>query len=236
MNLTIKSKARLLIEIIIVLGVMSGAKAIAEQVEIIPSGYTGTIGIWLGILVATFFLKRRNISWFDLGLRLPKGKKQWFKQIGFGFLAIASIFLVTIITLFILQPLFGLEQAADASHKFSFFLGKPIVFTLYLIVGIGFGAGLGEELLIRGFLLNQLKNIFGNEIISWTLALITQAVIFGFMHSYHGSMGMVNTGLIAFSFGLIYLVAKRKLFPLIFAHIVFDVLTMVAYYLSDGIV
>ena len=68
------------------------------------------------------------------------------------------------------------------------------------------------------------------------MALITQAVIFGFMHSYHGSMGVVNTGLIAFSFGLIYLLAKRKLFPLIFAHIVFDVLTMVALYVSDGMV
>ena len=236
MNITIKSKAIVLIEIIIVLGIMSGAKAIAENTQFIPSGYTGTIGIWLGILTATFFLKRRKISWFDLGLQLPKEKKQWLKHIGLGFIAIASIFLVTIITIYVLQPLFGLTQATDASDKFSFFLGKPIVFIIYLIIGIGFGAGLGEELLIRGFLLNQLKSIFGNQKISWVLALITQAVIFGFMHSYHGSMGIVNTGLIAFSFGLIYLLAKRKLFPLIFAHIVFDVLTMVALYVSDGMV
>ena len=236
MKITIKSKAKVLFEIVCVLGLMSGAKAFAEYTEIIPSGYTGTIGIWSGILLATFFLKKRNISWNDLGLSLPKGKKQWLKQVGLGFLAIGSIFLVTIITLYVLQPSFGLTQAADASNKFSFFLGKPIVFMVYLVVGIGFGAGLGEELLIRGFLLNQLKNIFGDQKISWVLALLTQAIIFGFMHSYHGSMGMVNTGLIAFSFGLIYLVAKRKLFPLIFAHIVFDVLTMVALYVSDGVV
>lgn len=236
MSLKIKSKATLIIEAIIVLGLMSGTKAICEQIQLIPSGYTGSIGIWVGILAATYFLKKRNINWSELGLRLPKGRKQWLKQIGIGFLAIASIFLVTIITLYVLKPLLGLEQAADASNKFSFFLGKPLVFLVYLVIGIGFGAGLGEELLIRGFLLNQLKSIFGNSKISWGLALITQAVIFGYMHSYHGSMGMVNTGLIAFSFGLIYLLAKRKLFPLIFAHALFDILTMAAFYFSDGVV
>ena len=234
MNQIIKSKAVLLIEIIIVLGVMSGTKAICDQIQIIPSGYTGSIGIWAGILVATFFLKRRNINWSDIGLRLPKGRKQWLNQLGMGLLALGSIFLITFITLFVLKPLFGLEQAADATDKFSFFLGKPVVLIVYIVIGIGLGAGLGEELLIRGFLLNQLKILFGNSKISWALALIFQAIIFGFMHSYHGSMGMVITGLIALSFGIFYLVAKRKLFPLIFAHAVFDTLTMVGFYFSEG--
>jgi len=66
------------------------------------------------------------------------------------------------------------------------------------------------------------------------LALIIQAVIFGFMHSYQGSRGMVITGLIALSFGIFYLAAKRKLFPVIFAHAAFDTLTMVGFYLSES--
>ena len=56
----VKLKAKLLLETLIVLGVMSGTKTICEQFQFIPSGSTGTIGIWLGILVATFFLKKRN--------------------------------------------------------------------------------------------------------------------------------------------------------------------------------
>ncbi len=230
----IKSKTKLLIEIIIVLGVMSGTKAICDQFQIIPSGYTGSIGIWAGILVATFFLRKRNINWSDIGLHLPKGRKQWLNQLGIGLLAIGSIFLITFITLYVLKPLFGLEQAVDATDKFSFFLGKPVVLILYIVIGIWFGAGLGEELLMRGFLLNQLKKMIGNSKIGWTLALIIQAVIFGLMHSYHGSMGMVITGLIALSFGIFYLAAKRKLFPIIFAHAVFDTLTMVGFYLSES--
>ena len=126
------------------------------------------------------------------------------------------------------------EKAADAADKFNFFLGKPLILLVYLIVGIWFGAGLGEELLIRGFLLNHLKNLFGSNKSSWIIALILQAVIFGFMHSYQGSMGILITGLIGLSFGIFYLANKRKLFPVIFAHALFDTLTMVGYYLAES--
>ena len=228
---TIKTKAKLLIEIIIVLGVMSGTKAILDQFQIIGSG---SIGIWTGILVATFFFNKRNIKWSDIGLRLPKGRKQWLKQLGIGLLAIGSILLITFITLFVLEPFFGLEKAADATDKFSFFLGKPVVLIVYIVVGIWFGAGLGEELMMRGFVLNHLKKLIGDSKISWALALIIQAIIFGFMHSYQGSRGMVITGLIALSFGIFYLAAKRKLFPVIFAHAAFDTLTMVGFYLAES--
>ena len=132
----IKSKTKLLFEIIIVLGTMAGTKAVLDQLQIIPAALNGSIGIWLGILVATFFFRKRNIKWSDIGLRLPKGRKQWLKQLGIGVLAIASILLITAVTLFVLKPLFGLEQAADATDKFSFFLGKPLVLIGYLVVGI----------------------------------------------------------------------------------------------------
>jgi len=53
------------------------------------------------------------------------------------------------------------------------------------------------------------------------------------MHSYQGTMGIVITGLIALCFGSFYLLAKRGLFPLIFAHAVFDTLTMVGLYVTE---
>jgi len=161
---SIKSKTKLLIEIIIVLGIMSGIKAILDQFQIIGSG---SIGIWIGILIATFFFNKRNIKWSDIGLRLPKGRKQWLTQIGIGFLAIGSILLITFITLYVLEPFFGLEKTADATNKFSFFLGKPVVLILYIVIGIWFGAGLGEELMMRGFVLNHLKKLIGDSKISW---------------------------------------------------------------------
>jgi len=228
---SIKRQGNLILEILLVLGIMAGVKAIADYFGIIASG---TIGIWIAILVATFLLKRRSISWKDLGAVLPKGRQQWLKQIGLGILAIASIFLITMLVLYVLKPVFGLEKATDAADKFRFFIDKPVVLIVYIIFGIWFGAGLGEELLIRGFLLNHIQKVIRNGKASWVVALLTQAVIFGFMHSYQGSMGIVITGLIALSFGSFYLLAKRKLFPVVFAHAVFDTLTMVGLYLAES--
>lgn len=230
-NQNIKIQRNLLLEILLVLGIMAGVKAIADHFDIIASG---TIGIWTAIIVATLLLKKRNISWKDLGAVLPKGKKEWLKQIGLGIFAIASIFLITILVLYVLKPAFGLEKAADAADKFSFFLGKPLVLVIYIVIGIWLGAGLGEELLIRGFLLNHIKKVVGTGKASWLVALLTQAIIFGFMHSYQGTMGIVITTLIALSFGSFYLIAKRKLFPVVFAHAVFDTLTMVGLYLAES--
>ena len=227
----IQQKAGILLEIIFVLAIMHGTKMLAQYVHL-PS--PGTFGIWVGILAATFIFKRRSITWKSIGLQLPKGHKDWLTQIGIGILAILSIVLITILTLYVFKPAFGLEKAADAADKFNFFLGKPLILLVYLIVGIWFGAGLGEELLIRGFLLNHLKNLFGSNKSSWIIALILQAVIFGFMHSYQGSMGILITGLIGLSFGIFYLANKRKLFPVIFAHALFDTLTMVGYYLAES--
>lgn len=231
LNQSIKKQVNLILEILLVLVIMAGVKAIADYFGLIASG---TIGIWTAICVATFLLKKRSISWKDLGAVFPKGRQQWLQQIGLGILAIASIFLITMLVLYVLKPAFGLEKAADAADKFRFFIDKPIVLIAYIIIGIWFGAGLGEELLIRGFLLNHLQKVIGEGKASWFLALLTQAIIFGFMHSYQGSMGIVITGLIALSFGSFYLLAKRKLFPVVFAHAVFDTLTMVGLYLAES--
>jgi len=103
---------------LLVLGIMTGVKAIGDHLGIMASG---TIGIWTAILVATFLLKRRSISWKVFGTVFPKGRQQWLLQIGLGILAIVSIFLTTMLVLYVLKPAFGLEKAADAADKFRFF-------------------------------------------------------------------------------------------------------------------
>lgn len=106
-NQSIKRQGNLILEILLVLGIMAGVKAIGDHFDIIASG---TIGIWIAIFAATFLLKQRSISWKDLGAVFPKGRKQWLQHIGLGILAIASIFLITMLVLYVLKPAFGLEK------------------------------------------------------------------------------------------------------------------------------
>jgi len=225
---------RILIEIAIVLGVKEGVKWVANYFEILGAG---SIGVWSGILIATLFMKKRKIRWRDLGLSLPKGKREWIFDGKLVLLAVVmTIVLPVLIMDFIIDPIFGLEETSFAADKFGFILGRPLVFISYL-VGIGwFGAALGEELLYRGFYLNRLADFFGKSKLGWSVALIIQAIIFGLAHSYQGLSGILATSIIALSSGVIYLIAKRRLFPLIVAHAIIDTIGLTAFYINNGVI
>ena len=51
----------LVIEIVAVLAIMSAAKWIADSFQIIGAG---SIAIWVGIIIAIFFMKRRGLNLF----------------------------------------------------------------------------------------------------------------------------------------------------------------------------
>ena len=220
----------ILIEIAIVFGVKEGVKWVANYFEIIGAG---SIGVWSGILVATLFMKRRKIRWRDLGLSLPKGKREWIINGGLVLLAVVmSIVLPAFVMNLIIDPIFGVEETSFAADRFGFILGRPLVFISYL-VGVGwFGAALGEELFYRGFILNRASDFFGKSKLGWSVALIIQAAIFGLAHSYQGLSGIIATSIIALSSGVIYLVAKRRLFPLIVAHAIIDTLGLTMFYIN----
>lgn len=222
---------RILVEIATVFAVMLSVKWVADLLEITGAG---SIGIWSGIITATLLMRRREATWRELGLKLPEGLRDWAKTIGW---TVAAVVTVAVLMGFILAPIvdkLGLETPADAADRFAFFLGNPALFIGYLVSVVWFGAALGEELLMRGFLLNRLADLFGQGRIGWSAALIVHAVIFGAMHAYQGLPGMVTTGIVALIFGGIYLISNRRLLPVILAHGIINTVSLTAYYLSDG--
>jgi len=64
------SKPGILLEIAIVLTVMLILKDLADRINLIGAG---SLAMWCGIAVATFFMKKENKSWKGLGLGLPSG-------------------------------------------------------------------------------------------------------------------------------------------------------------------
>jgi len=222
---------QILVQLVLVFAVMLSVKWMADQLEFIGAG---SIAIWCAIITATLFMKRDGLTWRGFGLSLPKGRGQWLRQIGWGLLAMVAVFLLMGL---VLAPLFGalgFETPADANDRFTFFLGKPVQFIGFLIVVIWFGAALGEEMLMRGFVLNHLATFLGESKIAWTAALIIHATIFGVMHAYQGVPGMIGTGLIGFVLGVFYLVGKRKLFPVVLAHGLINTSGLLGFYFTDG--
>ena len=54
----------------------------------------------------------------------------------------------------------------------------------------GLAHGLGEELLMRGFVLNRLADVFGRSRMGWSVAVLIHAMFFGLLHVYQGVPGV----------------------------------------------
>ncbi len=218
-------------EIAIVFAVILAVKEFADNVRLTGAG---SVAIWCGIVVATLFMKLDGITWRSLGLVLPTGFREWASTLGLALLAAVS---VIVFMIFVLGPVtiyFDWVTPTEATDRWAFFLGKPHLFLAYLVFVVWIGAALGEELLMRGFVLNRLADLFGQSRLAWILATIVHAVIFGLLHIYQGIPGMVGTGAVALIFAGIYLIGKRRLLPVIIGHGIVNTISLTAYYLSDG--
>jgi len=69
--------------------------------------------------------------------------------------------------------------------------------------------------------------LFSKTTIATILAVILQALIFGFRHSYDLSDRSIRVGLIGLIMGIAYVKFGRNLWPLIIAHCVLNTMSMV---------
>jgi len=228
---TTKFDLKILAQLGVVFAVMLTVKWFADQQGVIGAG---GIAMWCAIITATVLMKRDGIKWADFGLSLPRGRGEWLRTVGVALLAVVAVILFMALVLSPVVEALGLEMSEDATDRFAFFLGKPLVFAAYLVVVVWFGAAMGEELLMRGFVLNRLGDFFGRGVVGWAIAVMIHSVIFGSLHAYQGPAGILATGMVAMIFGTVYLLFKRRLVPLILAHGLINTISLTGYYLTDG--
>lgn len=84
-----------------------------------------------------------------------------------------------------------------------------------------------EELLDRGFLINWFEQIFSKISFATAIAVLLQAMIFGFRHSYDLSERSITVGLIGLVMGIAYVKFGRNLWPLIIAHCILNTMSMI---------
>jgi membrane protease YdiL (CAAX protease family) len=99
------------------------------------------------------------------------------------------------------------EQLRKATSGFSRLL--PLTSAERTVwVPLSFTAGMCEEFLYRGWLLQLLGAAFGSV---W-IGLILSSIVFGFAHSYQGRKGIIGTGVMGIIFGGVF-VLSRSLLP-----------------------
>lgn len=177
------------------------------------------------LILATFLLKVRGITWQEIGLRKPDSFKK-------ALLATIFIFSFTIISILIFQMLkdsLSLNISPDQSHQqaASKFGDMSDNWGLFLII-IPFIwlQSMLEELLDRGFLINWFEKALSSTWFATVFAVIVQALIFGFRHSYDLSERSITVALIGLAMGIGYVCFGRNLWPLIIAHCILNTMSM----------
>ena len=149
-----------------------------------------------------------------------------FRRVGFGIaihpLRAIGLGLAGVAVLqasgWLLEPvwewLFGADRDLD---RFSD-LGGSAAATAKLLVFSWVFAAFGEEVAFRIVLMRAVAWLLGDTRPAIAIALIVQAVVFGLVHSYQGTTGIVSSAVNGLVFGALVLAGRGSIWPAALAH------------------
>ena len=213
-----------LIDLIIYLSVMF----LVREIYISKIGFLANGLFWsfTTLIVATWRMRVRKVTWKELGLRKLKS---FGKTLGVSIIILAAV-MVSMIAFEIIKDNLPFSIAPDTSSenapsKFGDLKGNWLLFVS--IMPMVLIESFLEELLDRGFLMNWIERLFSKTSFATIIAVVLQAAIFGFRHSYDFSTRSITAGIIGLFMGIAYVKFGRNLWPLIIAHCLLNTISMI---------
>ena len=176
------------------------------------------IGKLFLIAIGWGLIRLRGERLADVGLKPPKS---WWQTFLIGIVYAAVVF----------AAIYFSEKAGfrrDLS-RFKDVQGN-LNLTIYGVCYAFIGAGLYEEFMFRGFLMQGLAMCFGASRGAWMVACLIQGALFGAAHAYQNPLGIAITGTLGVLMGVIVLVSGRNLWLVIIGHGVYDAGRFVLFY------
>jgi membrane protease YdiL (CAAX protease family) len=176
------------------------------------------IGKLFLIAIGWGLIRLRGERLADVGLKRPKS---WWQTFLIGIVYAAVVF----------AAIYFSEKAGfrrDLS-RFKDVQGN-LNLTIYGVCYAFIGAGLYEEFMFRGFLMQGLAMCFGASRGAWMVACLIQGGLFGAAHAYQNPLGIAITGTLGVLMGVIVLVSGRNLWLVIIGHGVYDASRFVLFY------
>jgi uncharacterized protein len=194
---------------------------IATSVRGVPG-----IGVLAGLVIASCVLVLRKQGLHTLGLTRPANLARTL------LLGIAFGVLIQFASLIVLEPLVERMTASpvdvSALDGIRGNLGALLLFLGLVWVVVVFV----EELLFRGFLMTELRRLFGSGRIGLTVNLLLVSTLFGLAHWYQGPAGMVTTGLTGGVLGFMFIRTGFNLWMPIIVHGVINTVGLTMIYLN----
>lgn len=189
----------------------AGELAVADR---LPWGdeARGVIAVLLGAVAALWLTVKRGGTLADLGLMRPK---RWL-TVPFWVLGILVTFIAAqALVPQLIAPFFDIP-APDMS-RYDFIRGDALAAVAMALL-LPLTAAIPEEVVYRGFLMRQFTRLYGDGHTGATLAVLSQALVFGCVHFQWGLGGIVMTSIMGVVWGGAYLLCGRNLWIVILAH------------------
>lgn len=194
-------------------------KLLRYGIVIAPLGSLATVGVVVALL------RTRELDLAGLGLRRVSG---WKNVFGYSLALTVAIMVVGVAFQHLLAR-FGLKP--DFSD-FAFVEGDLLFFLFAITVFTWVSAAFTEEVVFRGFVLNNFRSIIGENETSWHVANVGQAAIFAVMHFNQGWGGVIPIFFVGLMFGYVYIRSGRNLWIPIIAHGMIDMIGFTQLYLG----
>lgn len=140
--------------------------------------------------------------------------------------------LMELFAVFVTTPLIGSFFGTEPNYS-EFKEIRSNFILLIIFVGLSWTlAAFGEEICFRGFLMNRLARIFGDNRAAWSAALVLSSILFGWGHTEQGISGWIQEGISGFILGVLFLATKRNLVVPVVAHGISNTLAFILIYLG----
>jgi membrane protease YdiL (CAAX protease family) len=177
-------------------------------------------------VLAWVCLRLRRVGWRSVGFLRPAGSGRAM-LIGAVIGAVLQVF-----SLYLLEPFIArLTGKLPDVSMFANLVGNTFFLLISLLIAWTLAA-FGEEMVYRGYLLNRMGRLFGESSVGWVLAIILTSILFGLVHLYQGTSGMITTGFSGLISAIAYFANARNLWAPIVAHGVYDTIGFVLIYVG----
>jgi hypothetical protein len=176
----------------------------------------------LGAGLVLVWVAATRTPWKDIGItRWPT----WWRELP---LAVVGGAALKIVLKSVVLPPMGVPPMNAAYH---FLVGNSAALPRLLLFVL-IGAGIGEELIWRGFLFERLKALFGSSVRTTIAIVAITSILFGLAHLHdQGWPGVAQSTIVGAVLGTGYTRLKR-IWPVMVAHAAFDVTAAFMIYLN----
>jgi membrane protease YdiL (CAAX protease family) len=188
------------------------------------------ISTWVATAIALALTSFKTLFW----VKPQTGEASWLFHNSMAYSAVAAC-----VTAFFLLALWsGIKCALNPSTRPRYRKAmRSLIFIMPVTSSerlwwafVSLTAGICEELLYRGFLLQYLRgHLYGAPALGLILAWLLSSLAFGFAHLYQGSAGIVRTTIAGLMLGLLAILTGNLLLPIV-VHCVLDLQVLFIYH------